>query len=153
MSSDLCWFENCREHGALVDIDGTHPRILCTKHETGLRLALERSGTYRVSWGRSREEKMQALADEMDGLKADLAALPPDPVVDWDALAETLDEDEWNRRRYAYTPSEVLESRIATCESRLSEINDQPWDDPVVRVAVVTEEDKPREPPRWKPPA
>jgi hypothetical protein len=96
---------------------------------------------------------MQALADEMDGLTAELAALPPDPVVDWDALAETLDEDEWNRRRYADTPSEVLESRIATCESRLSEINDQPWDDPVVRVTVVTEEDKPREPPRWKPPA
>jgi hypothetical protein len=153
MSSDLCWFEHCRERGALVDIDAAHPRILCTKHETGIRRALERPGTYRVSWGRSRTEKVQALADEMDGMEAELAALPPDPVVDWDKLAETLDDDEWHRLRYSLTDREVIESRIEACESRLSQINEQPWEDPVVRVGVVTQEATPRESAGWKPPA
>lgn len=154
MGSDLCWFEKCREHGALVDIDGAHPRILCAKHETGIRLALERPGTYRVSWGRSKQEKEQALLDEMDSLEAELAALPPDPVIDWDALAEMLDEDEWNRRYYGYTPpSREIESRLSECESRLSEIADQPWEDPIVRVSVVTEEERPAKPTWWRPPA
>jgi hypothetical protein len=153
MGSDLCWFEHCREHGALVDTDGAHPRILCAKHETGIRLALERPGTYHVSWGRSRQEKMDALWQEIDVLTAELAALPDDPVVDWDKLAETLDEDEWLRLRYTPTDREVLQSRIDSCESRLSQINEEPWEDPVVRVGVVTQEAGPREPARWKPPA
>ena len=67
-----------------------------------------------------------------------------DPPFDHEADVE----DPW-----ALTPREVLESRRETCQDRLSTISDEPWDDPVVRVGVVTQEDKPREPARWKPPA
>ena len=144
MGRELCWFEKCREHGALADIDRAHPRILCANHESGIRLALDRPGTYWVSWGRSKQEKMDLLSAAIVELEAELATMPEDPPFDHEADVE----DPW-----ALTPREVLESRRETCQDRLSTISDEPWDDPVVRVGVVTQEDKPREPARWKPPA
>lgn len=63
-----CMFERCRFSGREVNLDGSHPRVLCEEHERGIVEALARPHTYRVTWGLSSAEKVakdQSVLDEL----------------------------------------------------------------------------------------
>jgi hypothetical protein len=80
--SDRCWFDRCRYPGQLVDLDGAHPRVLCTTHVKGVGHALEMPRRYEVRWGIGGAEKIardEATLRELEALDTSVADQP-----DWD---------------------------------------------------------------------
>jgi hypothetical protein len=144
---EFCWYERCRARGAMVNVDGSHPRNLCSKHESGIRLALKSPGTFRVSWGRWKEEKIEAVEAVMAELDVQIESLPDIPPG-WD---EDWPVDETGRPQS--TPKEIVQARLDWCENRLVGLNEQLRDEPIVRVNVITDDAPPDPHAPWRPPA
>ena len=147
MRVDRCWFAECHKVGAMVDLDGSHPRSLCPKHVAGVRLALDQPGTYRVSWGRSKVEQLAKLKGQLPAAEArmlesqallDAYGPPRDPDT---GLAQELNDyggeadPEYRRLERQAFEAETIVSGI---HDRMGEVADRTWDHPIVRVEVTT---------------
>lgn len=139
MRWDRCWFENCREAGSTLDLDGKHPRNLCTKHAESLGKALELPGTVRVSWGRSKAEQLAELESQRSSLAAEHNAAQA--TLDG-FLARPFELDEFGMEPEAHeTERERLERiewhahmEMGGIEGQIGDVNRRTWDHPIVRV-------------------
>lgn len=130
-----CWFAECHAAGTMVDLDGSHPRSLCATHANGITEALKLPGTYRVSWGSSKADRLATLESELAGrrkvqeeARAALDAYPLD--------SEFGEDDEYRRLEQAELHAEI---EVDLTRERIGEVARRTWDHPMVRVDVATD--------------